>query len=304
MIKKAMTALLCTGMLAGCSNDNADTKDPAAETEINSPAKQMKVGTMQIRDFGSIKMHSYNTKDLMDDYVFILEKAGKAVIIESPAFHANFDELQHYLNEKKIDVEGIFTPYHPLGATFAENKAMADTEIYMTQTVLDFWEAGFGSVMKQGIPKRFGKEVDANCYKPTVLLDEGQIKVADIEVIITDTYDGFNIEIPEIKAVYVHILGHDAHSEILGPEHLDEMIEKLMEYTENGYTTFLSSHYRPETNEDAITKIAYLKGMKRVFATSKTAEEFVKNMKAAYPEYKTRYLTPTASLLYGVPMQK
>jgi len=204
---------------------------------------QMKNGTMQVRDYGSIKMHVYSTQDLMDDYVIILEKAGNAVIIESPAFYTNFDELRNYLAEHKFNIKGILTPYHPLGATFIQNESLSDTPVYMTQTVLDFWETGFGSVMKQGIPKHFGTKVDSAFYKQTVLLDEGETEIAGIQLIITDTYDGFNIEIPEIKAVYLHILGHDAHSEILGHEHLNEMIASLETYTDHDYITFLSSHH-------------------------------------------------------------
>jgi len=260
---------------------------------------QMEKGILQVHDYGSIKMHVYNTRDLMDDYVFILEKAGNAVIIESPAFYTNFDELRNYLVENNINIEGILTPYHPLEATFIQYEALADTPVYMTQTVLDFWETGFGSVMKQGIPKHFGTKVDSAFYKQPVLLDEGATEIAGIQLIITDTCDGFNIEIPEIKAVYLHILGHDAHSEILGHEHLDEMIANLETYTDHDYITFLSSHYRPETKEDALSKIEYLKGMKKIVAESATREEFIKKMKAAYPTYKDRYLPTTAGQFYG-----
>lgn len=43
-------------------------------------------GEMNVYDFGDMRLHAYKTNDLIDDEVFIVEKDGKAVIIESPCF--------------------------------------------------------------------------------------------------------------------------------------------------------------------------------------------------------------------------
>ena len=43
-------------------------------------------GEMNIYDFGAVRLHAYKTNDFIDDEVFIVEKSGKAVVIESPAF--------------------------------------------------------------------------------------------------------------------------------------------------------------------------------------------------------------------------
>lgn len=85
----------------------------------------------------------------------------------------------------------------------------------------------------------------------------------------------------------------------MGPKHLDEMIASLTRYIEQGYTTFLSSHYAPETQDDARAKISYLKHMRTIVKTAKTADEFILQMKAAYPDFKDRYLPTTAKLFYG-----
>ena len=50
-------------------------------------------GEMNIYDFGGIKLHAYKTNDFIDDEVFVVEKNGKAVIIESPCFFDNIREL-------------------------------------------------------------------------------------------------------------------------------------------------------------------------------------------------------------------
>ena len=62
-------------------------------------------GEMNIYDFGTVKLHAYKTNDFIDDEVFIVEKNGKAVVIESPCFFGNNRELDEYL--KDVTVEGI-----------------------------------------------------------------------------------------------------------------------------------------------------------------------------------------------------
>ena len=39
-------------------------------------------GEINVYDYNNIKLHAYKTNDFIDDEVFILEKNGKAVIIE------------------------------------------------------------------------------------------------------------------------------------------------------------------------------------------------------------------------------
>ena len=41
---------------------------------------------MHIYDFGKIKLHAYQTNDLISDEVFVLEKNKNIVVIESPCF--------------------------------------------------------------------------------------------------------------------------------------------------------------------------------------------------------------------------
>ena len=46
-------------------------------------------GEMHVYDFGGIRLHAYQTKDPLADEVFVLEKAGRAVVLEPPCFFAN-----------------------------------------------------------------------------------------------------------------------------------------------------------------------------------------------------------------------
>jgi len=73
-------------------------------------------GEMNVYDFGSVKLHAYKTNDYIDDEVFVLEKNGKAVIIESPCFFDNNRELAEYLKDKTV--EGMLIAYHGAGGSF------------------------------------------------------------------------------------------------------------------------------------------------------------------------------------------
>lgn len=174
-MKLNQTNLLLIALCALAPLTQAMSRQP-----IELKQNEMQHGEMDVRDFGSIKMHVYNTKDSMDDFVLILEKKGKAVLIESPAFYANFDELAAYLAKRDITAEGILTPYHPLGGSFINHEHMTGMKAYLSEHVLEYWKTGFGAVMKAGIPKRFGDQVDGTMYDPSVLLKTGPIKMAGI----------------------------------------------------------------------------------------------------------------------------
>ena len=79
-------------------------------------AVKLAKGEVNVYDFDGIKLHAYKTDDFIDNEVFILEKNGKAVVIESPCFFDNNTELADYL--KDVEVEGMLVAYHGAGATF------------------------------------------------------------------------------------------------------------------------------------------------------------------------------------------
>ena len=79
-------------------------------------AVKLAKGEMNVYDFGAVKLHAYKTNDFIDDEVFIVEKDGKAVVIESPCFFDNIQELTEYL--ENLAVEGVLVAYHGAGASF------------------------------------------------------------------------------------------------------------------------------------------------------------------------------------------
>lgn len=256
-------------------------------------AVKLAKGEMNVYDFGGVKLHAYKTNDFIDDEVFIVEKNGKAVVIESPCFFDNCTELSEYL--KDLEVEGIFVAYHGAGASF-----LPDVSKYATQNAKEYSENGDGKALIDNFTNAFGAAFDSSVHKITNVIGEGKITLAGIDFIITKTAEAFDIEIPEINAVYTHMLGHDCHSIVAGAGHADAIIAQLNGYIKNGTDLILTSHYTPEDLKDAETKIAYLEDLKAIAARCGNADEFKAEAKKNYPDYSgENYLDMTAGFFFA-----
>lgn len=108
------------------------------------------------------------------------------------------------------------------------------------------------------------------------------------------------MEIPEINAVYTHMLGHDCHSIVAGAAHADAIIAQMRDYISKGYDLILTSHYTPEDLKDAETKIAYIENLKAIAEKTADAESFKAEVMKQYPEYSGQnYLDMTAGFLFS-----
>ena len=252
----------------------------------------LKKGEMNIYDFGKIRLHAYKTNDFIDDEVFVVEKNGKAVVIESPCFFDNIRELTDYL--KDTQVEGVLVAYHGAGATF-----LPDVPKYATQNAVSYSENGGGKALIDNFTKSFGEIFDCSVHIVTDIIKEGTVSIGDIDFIIKPTAEAFDIEIPEINAVYTHMLGHDCHSIVAGAAHADAIIAELKRYIQKGYDLILTSHYTPEDLKDASTKIAYLESLKTIAQGCSSAEAFKAAVKEQYPNYSgENYLDMTAGFFF------
>ena len=110
------------------------------------PAK----GEMNVYDFGTVKLHAYKTNDFIDNEVFIVEKNGKAVIIESPCFFDNISELEEYL--KDTEVCGMLIAYHGAGASF-----LPGVPRYATKNAVEYSENGGGKALINNFTAAFGQ---------------------------------------------------------------------------------------------------------------------------------------------------
>lgn len=250
-------------------------------------------GELNIYDFGSVKLHAYKTNDFIDNEVFIVEKDGKAVIIESPCFFDNNKELTEYL--KDVEVEGMFIAYHGAGATF-----LPEVPKYATQNAVEYSENGGGKALIDNFTNTFGDIFDGSIHDITNVIGAGRVTIGGIEFVIKQTAEAFDIEIPEINAVYTHMLGHDCHSIVGGAGHADGIIAELNGYIEKGYDLVLTSHYTPEDLKDVQTKIDYLENLKKIASTCEDAGSFKAEVQKQYPAYSGQnYLDMTAGFFFA-----
>ena len=251
-------------------------------------------GEMHVYDFGAVKLHAYQTHDPIDDEVFLVEKAGKVVVIESPCFRDNIAELTAYLTDRGLEPVGMLVAYHGAGAAFLPNVPK-----YATQNAVDYSAQGGGKALVDGFAAAFGEGFDPSIHPVDHILTEGPVTIGGIRFVIHPTADAFDVEIPEINAVYTHMLGHDCHSIVAGAGHADAMTAQLEGYIARGYTLILTSHYTPEDLKDAQTKIDYLKELKAIAAASGDRESFKAAVQARYPAYTgENYLDMTAGFFF------
>lgn len=250
-------------------------------------------GEISIYDIGALKLHAYKTNDPIDDEVFVVEKNGCAVVIESPCFFENCRELAEYL--APLSIEGVFIAYHGAGGTF-----LPSVPKYATENAKDYSEKGGGKALIDNFTASFGEIFDNSIHKITNIINEGILTVGGIELVIKKTDEAFDIEIPEINAVYTHMLGHDCHSIIAGTGHADAVITQLEEYIGRGYDLILTSHHTPEDLKDARVKIDYIKKLKSVAEKCTNADEFKAIVNKEYPNYSGgNYLEMTAGMFFN-----
>lgn len=256
-------------------------------------AVQLPKGEMNVYDFGGVKLHAYKTNDFIDDEVFVVEKDGKAVIIESPCFFDNNKELEEYL--RNVEVAGMLIAYHGAGGSF-----MPNVPKYATENAVEYSENGGGKALINNFTAAFGDAFDKSVHKITNVIGEGEIVIGGIRFIIHKTADAFDIEIPEINAVYTHMLGHDCHSIVAGAGHADAIIAQLKGYIDRNFGLILTSHYTPEDLKDAQTKIDYLEELKYIAAKCRNSAEFKAEINRLYPEYSGgNYLDMTAGFFFA-----
>jgi len=254
---------------------------------------QLTQGEMHIYDFGGVKLHAYQTGDPLADEVFLVEKAGKLVAIESPCFAGSVAALNEYL--AGLDVAGVLVAYHGAGAAF-----LPDAPKYATANAAEYARSGGGKALIDQFAAVFGGGFDSSIHPVTHTLSEGEVTIGGIRFVIHQTAEAFDVEIPEINAVYTHMLGHDCHSIVAGSGHADGIIAQLKNYIQRGYDLILTSHYTPEGLEDAQTKIDYLVRLKHIAASCGDGEAFKAEVRKQYPAYSgENYLDMTTGFFFG-----
>lgn len=256
--------------------------------------KELGVGTMQAYNFGTLKLHAYNTKDLLSDECYILETSDKLITIEAPPFHNNLEELKQYITDLNKPVFANLLSSHPNGIEY-----FTGTGVYATDDTTKAMSDG-GSIkgLIDGFVVAFGDSFDGTIPKVTNKLVAGKTNIGGVDFVITPSGDGCDIEIPAINVIYTHMLGADVHSIMAGTGHMDAMIATLEGYKAKGYLMVLSGHHTPEDLNAVDTKIAYVQKARELAARSTNANEFISAMRQVFPGYAgENYLEMTAGMI-------
>ncbi len=251
-------------------------------------------GNVRVYERDGVRLHAYQTNDLIDDEVFVVEKDGRGFVLEYPCFFDNIEELEAYLTDAGIKAVGILAAYHMAGATFLEG-----TPVYATKSADAYGYAGGGKALIDNFVGAFGDAFDGSVCTVTNTVGAGPLTLAGIEVNILPNDDAFDVEIPALGAVYTHMLGHDCHSIVAGAGHADAIVAQLEGYLAGGFDLVLTSHYTPEDLKDVQTKIDYLKELTRIAAECDSKDAFVAAVGEAFPGYSGQnYLDMTAGFFF------
>ena len=255
---------------------------------------ELDTGHVDVYTENGVTLYAYQTRDLIDDEVFILAKNGRGVVIELPCFHDNIRELTAFLRQEGITVEGKLVAYHAAGASF-----LPEVPAYGTASSIAYNSTSGGAALVANFHKAFGGSFDESLCTVDHVLEEGETEIAGIRFLVKPNAEAYDLEIPEIRCVYTHMMGHDCHSIVAGCPHADGILSQLNYYLRKGFDLVLTSHYTPEDLKDVRTKIAYLTELKEIALDSESADEMRARVQAKYPHYSGQnYLDMTVGFFF------
>lgn len=295
-IALAATAVLMTAALTACSSADKKEETASSVSEPKISTGKISTGNVTVYDYGNIKLHAYATGDALGDEVYILENETELVGIELPSFTENLDSWQEYIKELNKPMENIFVSSHATGESYLDG-----VNVYATEKAKESIESGSVFATTQGLYETFGDDFHGgnDMVQVTNTVSEGVINIAGIDFNVINNGDTYDIEIPEINAIYTHMLGKTTHSILVSADAMDSMLNTLNNYKDNGYNMILSAHSEPEGQDAVEEKIAYVEKAKELYSECKTADEFISEMKKAYPNYSgENYLEISAGYLY------
>lgn len=266
----------------------------AQESTVKPVEKKLEAGLVRVYASDRLTLHAYQTNDAMGDQCFAVEAPDNLVAIESPAFAPNIAEWKAYLAGLNKPLTDVLIVAHPNGGAWSGNAKRHATETAKKAIT----EGATGKLVKT-LAGAFGAAFVADVAPVDQLLPLGRSTVGGVDVLVAPDGDGYTIAIPDLDAVYLHMLGADSHSILVSPEHMGAEVAKLEDFKTAKYTLILSSHHAPEGPSDVDAKIAYIKNAKQIAAASADKADFAARMKAAYPTYGgENYLGMTADALF------
>lgn len=146
---------------------------------------KLETGEIRRYDFGQVKLHAYQTDDPLNDEVFLLEKEGRFVILESPCFTESAAALSNYIKGK--DIAGMLVSYHGAGASF-----LPEVPKYATANAVEYSRSGGGKGLIDQFAKAFGPLFDSGVHTVDHIVEEGPLQIGGVAFIIRQTEEAFD----------------------------------------------------------------------------------------------------------------
>lgn len=239
-------------------------------------------GYFEVHDLDNYKLHIYYTNDALNDASYIIEGKDALVTMEQPLFKDNVAEFDSYVAQLKKPIEKRITDYH-VGGT-------GNHDVVMAQGMPKFIKGEIYNNMIKGFAQAFG---DALTDMPTGKATEVAFGTTQTWAGVSfEFYQGATSDFPGAsiliggKAYYTHWApekAHISHLQISSSEAIDAEINEAEKSLASGAELFIGGHGSAAKRDVVEFKINYLKKMKEMLVTNKSAQAFVEAMKKAYP---------------------
>lgn len=237
-------------------------------------------GSFEVRDFGSFKLHVYNSGDVMTDASFIVESENGIVKMEVPLFKADSAQFEDYaaaLGKKTIAVIGDYHLGNQDNMILPEGmNAFSRGPVY--GGMMEGFKKSFGDSMidlplGSGAEILFGKKqyIDGVSYE----FHHGPANdFPDADILI-----GGKVLLGHWAPVKAHL----GSLQLSSSEAVDQLIDASQAELRTGARLFLGGHNGVGKRSDLRFKLRYLKTVKKLLAAESSAEGFASALKAAYP---------------------
>jgi hypothetical protein len=250
-------------------------------------------GFVRTYDFGTTKLHYYTANDPIGDQVILVEGAKGIVSIEAPLLKESVQELNAFVASLKKPVVILLANH------VAPKDYLPDAPLITTRKAHVALTSGSQIALYNSFRKAFGNAIQDEDRENFSFVKEGKNILEGVELCLLENHDGFDVEIPSVNSLYLHMLGHDVHSIVPGLEGAKAMIAGLEGAERKNYDLLLTSHYEAEDENDVATKIAYLRKTIEIAASSNDRASFTAAMKSAFPKYQgDNYLGISASIFF------
>lgn len=240
-------------------------------------------GNFTSYDYGSFKLHLYNSGDAMGDASYIVEGKKELVVLEVPLFKENAREFDAYVAKLGKPVVAAIADYH--------EGARQNAKLYVAEGMKSFFVGPIYGGMMNGFHKQWGESIVAlpDLASATEIGFGKTVKLAGVDFKFEK---GASSDFPAAsvliggKAYLTHWAPAKAHVsplQISSLAAIDAEILAAKASLASGAELFLGGHGGAADKESVEFKIAYLENLKNLAEKFHDAETLADAIEKAYP---------------------